>query len=119
MNGYPHAHPSRGRSGPLQETRPIARGHVAIRSANIEALVDVDANERGDPERRTLRVFMFCYSIDGQRWIRHAVRSEVSGYPANTMDDLAQLRPALYAAGRSAFHFDQFRYEALTDVDRR
>ncbi len=38
--------------------RPKTRGHVAIRSANIEDPIDVDANWWGDPEDRKLLVDM-------------------------------------------------------------
>jgi xylan 1,4-beta-xylosidase len=41
------------------------------------------------------------------------VRSEVSGYNANTVDDLLSLRPALFAAGSGAARFKDFRYRAL------
>jgi xylan 1,4-beta-xylosidase len=53
------------------------------------------------------------YSIDGIAWTRHALRSETSGYNANTMDDLASLRPALFAAGTGSVRFRDFRYRAL------
>jgi xylan 1,4-beta-xylosidase len=41
------------------------------------------------------------------------VRSEVSGYNANTVDDLASLRPAIFAAGVGKAIFRDFRYRAL------
>ncbi len=53
------------------------------------------------------------YREPGQPWTRHAVRSEVSGYHANTIDDLASLRPALFAAGDGQVRFRTFRYRAL------
>lgn len=53
------------------------------------------------------------YREPGQPWTRHAVRSEVSGYHANVMDDLASLRPALFAAGKGKVRFRNFRYRAL------
>ena len=53
------------------------------------------------------------YSADGQAWTRHGVRSETSGYHANTVDDLLSLRPALFAAGKGAVRFRDFRYRAL------
>lgn len=53
------------------------------------------------------------YGTDGNVWTRHAVRSETSGYNANTMDDLASLRPALFAAGSGSVRFRDFRYRAL------
>jgi xylan 1,4-beta-xylosidase len=45
-------------------------------------------------------VVTMYYSADGRAWTRHGVRSETSGYHANTVDDLLSLRPALFAAGR-------------------
>ena len=57
-------------------------------------------------------VTMF-YREPGAGWTRHAVRSEVSGYHANTIDDLASLRPALFAAGDGSVRFRDFRYRAL------
>ena len=59
------------------------------------------------------QIVTFYYSRDGKAWTRHGVRSEVSGYNANTMDDLAQLRPALFAAGGGSVRFRNFRYRAL------
>lgn len=58
-------------------------------------------------------IVTFFYSLDGKTWTRHAVRNEVSGYNANTMDDLASLRPALFAAGSGTATFRDFRYRAL------
>lgn len=73
------------------------------------------------PASRTMRlrvvndrqIVTFYYSPDGKTWTRHGVRSEVSGYNANTMDDLASLRPALFAAGKGSAVFSDFRYRAL------
>ncbi len=59
------------------------------------------------------QIVTFYYSGDGQSWTRHGVRSEVSGYNANTADDLAALRPALFAAGKGQAVFRDFRYRAL------
>ncbi|PZQ51070.1 MAG: xylan 1,4-beta-xylosidase [Novosphingobium pentaromativorans] len=53
------------------------------------------------------------HRVPGGEWIRHAVRSEVSGYHANTMDDLASLRPALFASGTGVARFRDYRYRAL------
>jgi xylan 1,4-beta-xylosidase len=58
-------------------------------------------------------IVTFSYSVDGVAWTRHGVRSEVSGYHANTVDDLLSLRPALFAAGKGAVRFRDFRYRAL------
>ena len=57
-------------------------------------------------------VVTLYYGVDGQRWIRHGVRSETSGYHANTIDDLQSLRPALFAAGSGSVRFRDFRYRA-------
>ncbi|MFN3620386.1 family 43 glycosylhydrolase [Sphingorhabdus sp.] len=59
------------------------------------------------------QIVTFYYSRDGEAWTRHGVRSEVSGYNANTMDDLVSLRPALFAAGDGAARFRNFTYRAL------
>ena len=59
------------------------------------------------------QIVTFYYSGDGRDWIRHAVRSEVSGYTANTIDDLLSLRPALFAAGSGSVRFSDYRYRAL------
>ncbi len=59
------------------------------------------------------QIVTFYYSLDGKDWTRHGVRSEVSGYNANTIDDLLSLRPALFAAGGGSARFRNFRYRAL------
>lgn len=61
-----------------------------------------------------LHILTFFYSLDGKSWTRHAVRSETSGCHANTMDDLASLRPALFAAGAGEVKFSDFRYHAFS-----
>ena len=58
-------------------------------------------------------VTMF-YSPDGERWIRHGLRQEVSGYHHNTGGELVSLRPALYAGGAGECRFRNFSYRALT-----
>ena len=57
-------------------------------------------------------IVTFYYSEDGKAWTRHGVRSEVSGYNANTVDDLASLRPALFSAGTGSARFTRFHYSA-------
>lgn len=59
------------------------------------------------------QIITMFYSLDGVDWTRHGVRSEVSGYNANTIDDLLSLRPALFAAGAGAVRFRRFAYRAL------
>ena len=60
--------------------------------------------------RNDHHVVTFFYSADGQEWTRHGLRFETSGYNANTVSDLLSLRPALFAAGRGAVTFSDFRY---------
>jgi xylan 1,4-beta-xylosidase len=57
-------------------------------------------------------IVTFYYGVDGVTWVRHGVRSETSGYHANTVDDLASLRPALFAAGKGAVKFRNFGFRA-------
>jgi len=59
------------------------------------------------------QIVTMYYSLDGRTWTRHGVRSEVSGYNANTIDDLQGLRPALYAAGQGRVRFRTYRYRGL------
>ena len=73
------------------------------------------------PRSRTLhlrivnerQVVTFYYSVDGRQWVRHGVRSEVSGYHANTVADLQSLRPALCAIGAGTVRFRNYRYQGL------
>ncbi len=58
-------------------------------------------------------VVTFFYSLDGINWVRHGVRAEVSGYHANTIDDLLSLRPALFATGEGSAQFRDFSYRGL------
>ncbi|MDF8334638.1 family 43 glycosylhydrolase [Novosphingobium cyanobacteriorum] len=59
------------------------------------------------------QIVTFYYSLDGKAWTRHGVRSEVSGYNANTVDNLLSLRPALFASGEGQVRFRNFVYRAL------
>ncbi len=59
------------------------------------------------------QVVTFYYSLDGTNWTRHGVRSQVTGYNANTVDDLLSLRPALFATGTGEAMFQNFTYRAL------
>ena len=61
------------------------------------------------------QIVTMYHRVPGGEWIRHAVRSEVSGYHANTMDDLASLRPALFASGKGMARFRDYRYRALRE----
>ena len=56
-------------------------------------------------------VTMF-YSPDGEKWTRHGLRQEVSGYHHNTGGELVSLRPALYAGGSGECRFRNFTYRA-------
>ena len=76
--------------------------------------------EPAPPERRMhlrivnhRQIVTFYYSPDGRTWTRHGVRSEVSGYNANTIDNLLSLRPALFAAGDGSVAFRNFEYRAF------
>jgi xylan 1,4-beta-xylosidase len=60
--------------------------------------------------RNDQHIVSLFYSADGRRWTRHGLRFETSGYNANTVSDLLSLRPALFAAGRGAVTFSDFRY---------
>jgi xylan 1,4-beta-xylosidase len=63
--------------------------------------------------RNEHHIVSFFYSLDGETWTRHGVRSETSGYNANTIDDLQSLKPALFAAGAGQVRFRNFVYRAL------
>jgi xylan 1,4-beta-xylosidase len=63
--------------------------------------------------RNDHHIVTFFHSADGLAWTRHGLRFEISGYHANTMSDLLSLRPALFAAGRGAVWFREFRYRAV------
>jgi xylan 1,4-beta-xylosidase len=63
--------------------------------------------------RNDHHIVTFFHSADGVNWTRHGLRFETSGYHANTAGDLLSLRPALFAAGRGAVTFSDFRYRAV------
>lgn len=67
--------------------------------------------------RNERHIVTFFYSANGKDWTRHAVRSETSGYNANTIDDLASLRPALFATGSGSARFRNFQYRALQGIE--
>ncbi|MGB3626421.1 MAG: hypothetical protein WA989_11345, partial [Henriciella sp.] len=48
-----------------------------------------------------------------EAWRKMDVQMEVSGYHHNVAYDFLSLRPAIYAAGRNAAHFDRVSYRAL------
>ncbi|MFM6853800.1 MAG: family 43 glycosylhydrolase [Sphingopyxis sp.] len=59
------------------------------------------------------QIVSFYYRTGDGPWVRHGLRSEVSGYHAGTMDDLQGLRPALFAAGNGQVRFRNYQYRAL------
>jgi xylan 1,4-beta-xylosidase len=63
--------------------------------------------------RNERQIVSFFYSEDGQHWTRHGLRSEVSGYNANTMSDLQSLRPAICAIGTGKVRLRNYRYRGL------
>jgi len=83
-----------GKASFWQEPAPATR-HLHLRIVNDRNIVTL------------------YHSEDGGNWTRHGVRNETSGYNANTVDDLASLRPALFAAGKGSVRFRDFRYRAL------
>ena len=58
-------------------------------------------------------IVSFYYSTDSVEWKRHGIRSEVSGYHVNTVDDLQGLKPALFACGKGQARFRDFHYKGL------
>ena len=59
-------------------------------------------------------IVTFYYRTDErQPWTRHGMRSEVSGYHANTVADLQSLRPGLCAMGSGRVSFRDYRYRGL------
>ena len=77
--------------------------------------------ETAAPRTRTLwmklvndhHIVTAFYSENGKDWTRHGLRHETSGYNANTIDDLASLRPALFASGAGSVQFSDFRFKAV------
>lgn len=59
------------------------------------------------------QVVTMYYRVPGGEWVRHGLRSEVSGYNANTVDDLQALRPALCAFGNGRVRWRDYRYRGL------
>lgn len=57
-------------------------------------------------------ILTYYWSLDGKAWTRHGIRAETSGAHANTMNDLSSLRPALFAAGKGAVRYSNFRFVA-------
>ncbi len=85
-----------GRPHHWREPAPAAR-HMWLRIENRDHIVTM------------------YYSVDGQRWTRHGLRLETSGYNINTAlpGEGENLRPALFAAGDDAVRYRDFRYRAL------
>lgn len=59
------------------------------------------------------QIVTFYYGTGESGWTRHGLCFEVSGYDANVVEDLASLRPALFAARGGVAKFREFRYRAL------
>ena len=53
------------------------------------------------------------HSADGERWTKHWMQYEVSGYHHNVAGGFLSLRPALFAAGTGEVRFRNFKYRAL------
>ena len=53
------------------------------------------------------------HSPDGENWKRHWMQFEVSGYHHNVAGAFLSLRPALFAGGRGAVRFRDFRFRVL------
>jgi beta-xylosidase len=63
--------------------------------------------------RNDHHVLTLWYSPDGEKWTRHWMQFEVSGYNHNVAGGFLSLRPALFAAGQGEVRFRDFRYRAL------
>ncbi len=61
------------------------------------------------------QIVTFYYGLEPGRWTLHGLRFEVSGYNANVVEDLASLRPALFAARGGRARFRNFTYRGLRD----
>jgi xylan 1,4-beta-xylosidase len=59
------------------------------------------------------QIVTFFYGTGSRGWTQHGLRFEVSGYNANVVEDLASLRPAVFAAKGGAARFRTFRYRAF------
>lgn len=53
------------------------------------------------------------HSPDGERWTKHWMQFEVSGYNHNVAGGFLSLRPALLATGSGEVRFRNFKYRAL------
>ncbi|WP_194396828.1 family 43 glycosylhydrolase [Microbacterium atlanticum] len=91
-----------------ERMRSYAGGHVTHWREPAPAVRRLQLRLRNDEH-----IVTGWYREPGGQWTRHAIRYEVSGYHANTMADLLSLRPALYAAGKGAVRFRDFRYRPL------
>jgi len=58
-------------------------------------------------------VVTLWYSADGERWTKHWMQIEVSGYNHNVADGFLSLRPALIAAGTGEDRYMNIRYRAI------
>ena len=83
-----------GRTSFWQEPVPASR-HFKMRIVNDRQIV------------------AFYYAASDGHWAQHALRFDVTGYNANVVEDLASLRPALFAAREGIVRFRHYRYRCL------
>lgn len=63
--------------------------------------------------RNDRHIVTVWHSPDGERWTKHWMQMEVSGYHHNVADGFLSLRPTLFAAGQGEVRFRNFKYKAL------
>jgi xylan 1,4-beta-xylosidase len=63
--------------------------------------------------RNDHHVVTMWHSADGERWTKHWLQLEVSGYHHNVAGGFLGLRPALLATGGGEVRFRNFKYRAL------
>ena len=63
--------------------------------------------------RNDRHIVTIWYSPDGERWTKHWMQFEVSGYHHNVAGGFLSLRPALIASGTGEVRFRNFKYKAL------
>lgn len=63
--------------------------------------------------RNNHHVVTVWHSADGERWTKHWMQFEVSGYHHNVAGGFLSLRPALLAAGAGEVRFRNFKYRTL------
>ncbi len=63
--------------------------------------------------RNDRHIVTLWYSVDGERWTKHWLQCEVSGYHHNVAGGFLSLRPALIASGSGEVRFRNFQYRVL------